>query len=168
MGDDARRLRRACRALGDAIESVVAAVIEPRGRDRIDDTDACHQDFEALVSIGRSRKALRCVNGGLTKCARGEDRLFMRTKTVKLPLGRIVATPAVLERVPNEVLLAALSRHASGDWGDVGVDDWIANDEALQHDDRILSAYRTELGTRFWIITEADRSVTTVLLPEEY
>ncbi len=86
----------------------------------------------------------------------------------KLSLGRIVATPAALELVPNEELLAALGRHVSGDWGDVDADDWRANDEALKTDERILSTYRTASGTRFWIITEADRSATTVLLPEEY
>ena len=61
-----------------------------------------------------------------------------------------------------------LSRHICGDWGDVCDDDKQANDEALTCGARLLSAYHTGAGRKFWIITEADRSVTTVLLPEEY
>jgi len=65
-------------------------------------------------------------------------------------------------------IYAALARHASGDWGDVDGSDWSANDEALERGGRILSSYRAKDGTKFWIITEGDRSATTVLLPEEY
>lgn len=84
------------------------------------------------------------------------------------PLGRILATPGAVEAVPQAELLAAIARHASGDWGDVDEDDRNANDAALRDGARLLSAYRTEAGVKFWIITEADRSTTTVLLPEEY
>jgi hypothetical protein len=89
-------------------------------------------------------------------------------KHVKLALGCVVATPAVLEAIPNDELTAALQRHASGDWGEVGKEDWQANDDALDDGARVLSSHRSRGGTRFWIITEADRSATTVLLPEEY
>jgi hypothetical protein len=61
----------------------------------------------------------------------------------------------------------ALLRHAGRDWGNVCKDDWKANDEALQNGDRLLSSYESQ-GVKFWIITEWDRSVTTVLLPEDY
>ena len=61
-----------------------------------------------------------------------------------------------------------MSRHVGGDWGCVGEEDRRLNDEALLHGDRILSAYRTDRGVKLWVITEADRSSTTVLLPEEY
>jgi hypothetical protein len=84
------------------------------------------------------------------------------------PLGRILATPGVLACVPQEELLAAIARHANGDWGDVDEDDRNSNDAALRDGARLLSAYRTQAGVKFWIITEADRSTTTVLLPEEY
>ena len=59
-------------------------------------------------------------------------------------------------------------RRAEGDWGDVCKEDWAENDEALKHERRLLSSYRTKHGVRFWIITEWDRSVTTILLPLEY
>jgi hypothetical protein len=62
----------------------------------------------------------------------------------------------------------ALARHVSGDWGDVGEEDRLANEEALRDGTRLLSVYRSATGIRFWIITEADRAQTTVLLPEDY
>ena len=63
---------------------------------------------------------------------------------------------------------AALRRHASGDWGDVCTDDLQSNQDALQNGLRLLSVYWSSEGIRFWIITEADRSATTILLPDEY
>jgi hypothetical protein len=64
--------------------------------------------------------------------------------------------------------VAALDRHASCDWGVICDQDREANEEALIHGFRIMSVYQDSKNTKFWIITEADRSVTTVLLPEEY
>lgn len=87
---------------------------------------------------------------------------------VSFRLGRLVSTPGALERVPNGEVLRALRRHVSGDWGNVCPADAEANEAAVHERARLLSAYTTEAGVRFWIITEADRSVTTVLLPEEY
>ena len=86
----------------------------------------------------------------------------------KFPLGRLVATPNALESIPNDEILAALRQHAVGDWGQMTVHDWEANDLALTDGSRLFSVYRTRAGLKFWIITEADRSVTTVLLPEDY
>lgn len=85
-----------------------------------------------------------------------------------LPLGRIVATPAALVRIPPEEIANALVRHQNRDWGNVSASDHLANDQALREGTRILSAYRSAAGDAFWILTEADRSVTTVLLPEDY
>ncbi len=85
-----------------------------------------------------------------------------------VPLGRTVATPAALAAVSPLDIAAALRRHTSGDWGEVDADDKAANDDALQSGERLLSAYRSAGGTTFWVMTEADRSVTTVLLPDEY
>ena len=85
-----------------------------------------------------------------------------------LALGQIVATPGVLAAVPLECITAALHRHAAQDWGIVCEDDWKQNDYAAEHDERIFSAYLAPDRTKFWIITEWDRSCTTVLLPEEY
>jgi hypothetical protein len=85
-----------------------------------------------------------------------------------LEIGRLVATPSVLASVPHKEMLAALKRHAAHDWGDVDSEDRKTNDEACRHGFRVLSVYRTAAGVRFWIITEADRSSTCVLLPEDY
>ena len=64
--------------------------------------------------------------------------------------------------------MAYLVRHIAGDWGDVDEQDRSENELSLTHGFRLLSAYTLKTGTKIWIITEADRSVTTVLLPEEY
>jgi len=82
--------------------------------------------------------------------------------------GRLLATPGVLEAVPKAELLAAFERHRHCDWGDVCDSDRIANDRALHCGQRLFSVYHALDGTKFWIITEADRAATTLLLPEEY
>ena len=84
-------------------------------------------------------------------------------------LGKLVATPGVLNAAPSQdALLDLVGRHASGDWGDLDAHDQRENEIAVKRGGlRILSAYELE-GTRFWVITEADRSTTTILLPEEY
>lgn len=87
---------------------------------------------------------------------------------VKVCLGRVVATPRALAELVQADIDTALARHIKGDWGDVTPDDGRANDQALIHETRLFSAYQAGNGTKFWIITEADRSVTTVLLPEDY
>ena len=86
----------------------------------------------------------------------------------KFSLGRIVATPNALREVSSADIERALVRHHSGDWGDVCVEDKLANDRALIDGSRLLSAYRSSTNVKFWIITEWNRSVTTVLLPEDY
>jgi|SRR5579862_412396 len=83
-------------------------------------------------------------------------------------LGRIVATPNALRSVPDEDILKAIQRHQAGDWGRLDSEDRNSNDRALESGGRIFSAYNADDGTKFWVITEADRSVTTVLLPEDY
>jgi hypothetical protein len=86
-----------------------------------------------------------------------------------LPLGKVVATPGALKVLSDagEDLLGYLARHASGDWGDLDAHDYRENERSLKHGWRILSSYPVG-GKTVWIITEADRSVTTILLPEEY
>ena len=93
----------------------------------------------------------------------------MDTALALFPLGKVVITPGALIAcasypMPPEVLLV---RHASGDWQEMSPDDRQANKDAIAEGDRILSAY--QIGTdRFYVITEADRSATTILLAEEY
>lgn len=83
-------------------------------------------------------------------------------------LGQLLATPGVLEAAEGDDLMAYLSRHARGDWGIVGDADKRANDRALVEGTRLLSAYLLRDGTKIWVITECDRSATTILLPDEY
>jgi hypothetical protein len=89
-----------------------------------------------------------------------EDPLF--------PLGKTVATRGVLAGVLPEAVYKALARHERGDWGEVPTGDKVLNDRALEAGGRLVSQWRDPQGTKFYIITEADRSITTVLLPDEY
>ena len=82
--------------------------------------------------------------------------------------GRFLITPGAQRVVSEEEVAKAIKRHLSGDWGNVCQDDWAQNDWSTAHNARIISVYESTNGIRFWIITEADRSATTVLLPEEY
>ena len=86
---------------------------------------------------------------------------------MKFPLGQVVITPTALEKLNSDDILNALNRHIVGDWGELDDEDRQTNDAALQAGDRLLSAYRSG-DTKFWIITESTREVTTVLLPEDY
>ena len=102
--------------------------------------------------------------------------VFILSGTPRFPLGQIVATPGVLDACPPVRLNACLARHASGDWGIVCDEDRAANDQALLDGLRLLSAYAIDPARPakghgdncLWIITEADRSTTTFLLPSEY
>lgn len=98
-----------------------------------------------------------------------EAHMFEQSRAMQpLQLGRTVATPAALDRIPAEDVVLCLRRHQSRDWGELDAHDREANNQAIKDRTRILSAYTARNGVKFWIITEADRSVTTVLLPEEY
>lgn len=112
--------------------------------------------------------------GWLKQGIRYEDplQLLLRAHGVTplFPLGQVVATPGALEaleqagQLPHEFLL----RHVSGDWGRLDEHDWQENERALVQGIRLFSGYETTLGTRIWVITEWDRSATTILLPSEY
>ena len=89
---------------------------------------------------------------------------------VKFPLGQLVATPGALEALKEAEVsfLPYIRRHLEGDWGDISPEDAGENELSLEQGFRLLSAYTLPGGDRIWIITEADRSATTILLPEEY
>lgn len=89
---------------------------------------------------------------------------------VLFPLGQIVATPGALEALQkaDQGPVEFLVRHAQGDWGDLEMEDRQENKRSLALGYRLMSVYRTKLGVRFYVITEADRSATTLLLPEDY
>lgn len=87
---------------------------------------------------------------------------------MKFQLGQTLITQGARDEITETDVILALRRHASGDWGELSDEDKEANERALTEEARILSSYRDKSGTKFWIITEADRSATTVLLPSEY
>ena len=83
------------------------------------------------------------------------------------PHGSVFWTPGVIREVPLKEAALSVARHLSGDWGELDPFDWRQNDLALEFGGRLFSAYETEAGLKFWIITEADRSSTTILLTGE-
>lgn len=87
-----------------------------------------------------------------------------------IKLGEVYKTRGVDELIPDYDSVGSLIRHKNGDWGnreDVGEHDWQVNDEAVKCGSRILSVYKYK-DIKYWIITEADRKTTTILLPSEY
>jgi hypothetical protein len=82
----------------------------------------------------------------------------------------VVATPGALRAFEKAEHLPAecLDRHVNGDWGDVTDADKQENEVSIEQGFRMLSAYTTSAGDRIWVLTEADRSATMILLPEEY
>jgi len=86
----------------------------------------------------------------------------------KFSLGRLVATSNAVTHITPTDVAAALRRHLLGDWGDLDDEDRASNETALIEGTRLFSAYHAANGTKFWIITEWDRSLTTILLPEDY
>lgn len=104
-----------------------------------------------------------------TDCNRTTSQTTSPNSNRKFELGQVVATRGAIECINRADVIAALKRHASGDWGEVCRADKKQNEFSLKHGLRLFSVYiAAEDGRKFWIITEADRSITTILLPEEY
>jgi len=90
------------------------------------------------------------------------------TERAFFALGQVAVTANVARKLTLQEVWAAVRRHQAGDWGEVDSEDWQANEQALKAGARLLSVYHSEQGVKFWVITEWDRSLTTVLLPEDY
>ena len=86
----------------------------------------------------------------------------------KLTLGQVVITHGAAEVLSHNEIQRAITRHIIGDWGELCREDWELNNEAVRDGFRVMSSYQSGKGKKFWIITEWDRSVTTILLPLEY
>lgn len=99
----------------------------------------------------------------------------MKNLKARFPLGTVVATPGALalfetlteQKVKGATPVDLLARHVRGDWSEMNAEDRRANEDALKDGSRVFSAYSFN-GAKFWVITEADRSATTILLPDEY
>lgn len=89
-------------------------------------------------------------------------------KNIKFKLGKILITPNAEASLNEEDVLASLRRHASGDWGICDARDWSDNDRSLAHSMQLFSPFKDRNGKMFWIFTEADRSMTLVLLDGEH
>jgi hypothetical protein len=86
----------------------------------------------------------------------------------KFLLGHVVATQNALAGIPSDEMLLALSRHERGDWGTLNPEDRDANEKSLKDGGRLVSRYNSTANVKFWIITEWNRKLTTVLLPKDY
>lgn len=88
----------------------------------------------------------------------------------RFPLGAVVATPGAMEALQAacQQPIEFIRRHAAGDWGDMADEDKVENEFSVDKELRIFSAYRLNTTVKIWVITEADRSATTLLLPNEY
>jgi hypothetical protein len=95
------------------------------------------------------------------------EQLMHHTPPPKFTLGKTVITANAARRLDTIAVNEALRRHTAGDWGEVSPEDACENELSLKRSFRLLSAYGTG-QRRFWIVTEADRSVTTILMPEDY
>jgi hypothetical protein len=89
---------------------------------------------------------------------------------IRFPLGQTCGTPAALQALAEagQAIDDLLRRHQAGDWGEVGAEDREQNEQAVDDEGRLMSVYTLGTGVTTWVITEADRSVTTVLLPDDY
>jgi hypothetical protein len=96
------------------------------------------------------------------------SRLLPQGVVPKFPLGYLSTTAGVVRKLSFDAILAGIARHAQCDWGEVCDNDRRENEWALAHGERLFSVYHDQKGVKFWIITERDRSATTVLLPDDY
>jgi len=170
-------------ALSSAQEEQIAECVGSRGQIALmlDEDEAGISAREEALRRFASRSFVRVVelkdfgrqpdelsDAQLQELLLRDDVSDYETVPAKFLLGRIVATPNALEVLTEIAIRSALARHMRGDWGDLDEHDKAENELSLAQGFRLLSAYQSAEGTKFWVITEADRSVTTVLLPEDY
>jgi hypothetical protein len=127
-------------------------------------------DFNAEVSRARMHYEAETATDGADEHREVQTHTSSEPVGPKFKMGRVVATPGALDaqKEARESFLEFLVRHAMGDWGDVCEEDRQENEYSLNRCLRLFSVYHLSNGTKIWIITEADRSMTTVLLPTEY
>ena len=89
-------------------------------------------------------------------------------RKLSFPLGEVSVARGAHEKLDPADIVTGITRHARGDWGDLDEDQWKQNDLSVNRESRLISQYTAKNGSWFWVITEADRSATTVLLLEEY
>jgi hypothetical protein len=124
------------------------------------------QKGSSLYKKNRTLVAFRTVHAHITMEAFG---LLNRPNPsiATFPLGRIVVSLNAIANLTRDEIIAAIQRHQSGDWGDVSEEDRKENELSLQRCFRLLSVFRSARGVTFWIITQSDRRVTKILLPED-
>ena len=144
------------------LEDQVNKVFEESGGSLLNDSDRGREIGHLMGQpffVGRDGKVP--INSG-------RDRVIITKVMPKFDLGRVLGTVGFKHKVNPDEAIVALTRHAIGDWGEMCKSDKDLNDEAVENGSRILSRYSTPAGYTFYIITEADRAVTTCLMVDEY
>ena len=117
--------------------------------------------------LKKERKDVKMHNQGFISLSEyGEEKPIK--SNLSLHLGEIFITVNAQNILTDSDISSALNRHKSGDWGELCKEDCMVNEDALKEHERIMSVYTSSNGKKFWIITEADRSCTTILMPEDY
>lgn len=93
---------------------------------------------------------------------------FRHDRKLRFELGRLFITRSAAAALSDQQVRAAISRHARCDWGHVTRQDWLANEQAVRVGGQLVSVYHSAEGVKFYVITDAGRDVTTLLLPEDY
>ena len=142
----------------DALYRVHQFQAERRGQPAL-----THADFQARLPATYETD----LTGLLRPPAGATVQIQVRSEP-KVQLGQLCITPQAMAAVPAPELLRAIARHAAGDWGALDEHDRQENERALRNRGRLLSAYETSNGMRFWVITDPGWATTTLLLPEDY
>jgi len=166
-------------------QRIMALEVEPSdggNEEELDDLRAARAHFASLEPDDEGAADASCltfvlvsdsvlsVRDAIEVLAAEASRAALPMNEPLFPLGQLVATPGAIEVMERLgiIPLALLSRHVSGDWGDIDSEDKGLNEQALETGERIFSVYGPEGNDRLWVITEADRSATTILRPEDY
>jgi hypothetical protein len=133
-------------------------------------TRQCSMDASISPPVPNAMSDRPRLRGPCTGIAGGEEGHAKATKQPLFDTGQLVATLGALAALEKagQSAIEFLSRHVCGDWGELPNEDKAENHFTLEKGFRLLSSFRTAAGDKLWVITEADRSVTTILLPEEY
>lgn len=162
---------RAAKEAPDAAKTLLADQLheEVHDSDRLKDSDFCMDMLlAALRAVDWQEIAAEFLEDFLPQSTNDASPKLAERVEPRFPLGKIALTRGALKELAKGAVRTALERHLRGDWGLVCAEDAQENELSLREGFRLLSVYEDSEGTRFWVITEADRSTTTILLPNEY
>jgi len=168
---EAPQVKEGLWSTNDAATNLLADQLheEVHDSERLKDSDFCMDMLLAALKAVEWREiAADFLEDFLPQATNDASPKLAERAEPRFPLGKIALTRGALKELANGAVRTALERHLRGDWGLVCAEDAQENELSLREGFRLLSVYEDSEGTRFWVITEADRSSTTILLPDEY